>query len=142
MFINCTYLVRSKKLVWFNLYENNVNQYDLFWKWTCYSYCIILGVYINPVDVDTMQLREIVLCENWSNAIVHHNYMYYMFVLLLHFFLNSTFFLQMNVNCLKGYKKNIKIKRLFQQSVFMFVKVRWLSNLQASIGVYNQNKRV
>lgn len=140
MFINCTYLVRSKKLVWFNLYENNVNQYDLFWKWTCYSYCIILGVYIYPVDVDTMQLREIVLCENWSNAIVHHNY--YMFVLLLHFFLNSTFFLQINFNCLKGYKKNIKIKRLFQQSVFMFVKVWWLSNLQASIGVYNQNKRV
>lgn len=140
MFINCTYLVRSKKLVWFNLYENNVNQYDLFWKRTCYSYCIILGVYINPADVDTMQFREIVLCENWSNAIVHHNY--YMFVLLLHFFLNSTFFLQINVNCLKGYKKNIKIKRLFQQSVFMFVKVWWLSNLQASIGVYNQNKRV
>lgn len=140
MFINCTYLVRSKKLVWFNLYENNVNQYDLFWKWTCYSYCIILGVYINPADVDTMQFREIALCENWSNAIVHHNY--YMFVLLLHFFLNSTFFLQINVNCLKGYKKNIKIKRLFQQSVFMFVKVWWLSNLQASIGVYNQNKRV
>lgn len=29
-----------------------------------YSYCIILGMYINPVDVDTMQFREIVLCEN------------------------------------------------------------------------------
>lgn len=105
MFINCTYLVVRN---WYDLIcmKTMLTNMTYFGKeLNSYSYCIILGMYINPVDVDTMQFREIVLCVNWYNAIVLHNY--YMFVLLLHFFLNSTFFLQINVHCLKGYKKNI-----------------------------------